>query len=151
MSSFANHSGAGKPQRAERSAWIATGLGTGIVGLASALVIIAAPAVVGIFNPDPEVVAMGSGGLRILGLGFVFFTFGSVIRRCLSGAGSTLPPMVTSLASLWLVQLPLAMLLGQIPSLGVNGFWAATAISNVTTALANTFWFKLGRWKRKRI
>ena len=59
--------------------------------------------------------------------------------------------MVASLVSLWLVQLPLAMVLGQIPSLGVNGFWAATAISNVVTAVANTFWFKLGRWKRMQI
>jgi len=143
--------GAGQPERAARSAWAATGLGVGIMGLASGLLLLLAPATVRVFNSEPQIIAMGSTCIRILALGFVFLALGSIMGRSLSGAGSTLPPMVISLVSLWLVQLPLALVLRQIPSLNVNGIWAAIAISNVANGLANSVWFKLGRWKHKRI
>jgi len=143
--------GAGKPERAARSAWTASGLGMGIIGLASVALFFAAPFAVRIFNPEPEIVIMGSTCLRILTLGFVFLALGMTMGRSLSGAGSTLPPMVISLASLWLIQLPLALALRDNTTLGVRGIWAAIAISNVASGLANTFWFNLGRWKRKRI
>jgi putative MATE family efflux protein len=143
--------GAGQPDRAERSAWAATGLGVGVMGLASVVLFLAAPATVRIFNSDPEIVAMGSTGLRILVLGFVFLALGMTMGRSLSGAGSTLPPMVISLVSLWLIQLPLALVLRRVPGLSINGIWAAIVISNVTTGLASTFWFRLGRWKWKQI
>jgi len=143
--------GAGQPKRAESSAWAAAGLAMGLMSLASGLVLASAPALVRIFNPDPEIVATGSMCLRILALDFIFVALGSTMGRSLSGAGNTIPPMVISLASLWLIQLPLALTLRHIPSLGLNGVWTAIVISNVATGLTNSFWFKRGQWKRRRI
>jgi Na+-driven multidrug efflux pump len=59
--------------------------------------------------------------------------------------------MMISLAMTWLVLLPLAFLLPQFTNLGVYGVRWAMVISLVVGAAAYIVYFRLGRWKRKRV
>jgi len=71
--------------------------------------------------------------------------------QALSGAGDTVPTMVVGVLTVWAVTLPLAYFLPKVGDLGVNGVrWGMTS-GVIFSALIYTIYFRLGRWKRKRV
>ena len=52
---------------------------------------------------------------------------------------------------IWVVQLPLAFFLPRITTLGVYGLRWAIVASTLSAAIAYIAYFKLGRWKAKRV
>jgi putative MATE family efflux protein len=143
--------GARQPERAERSGWLATGFAEGFLGVCSLAILLWAEGITSIFNSEPSLVAIASTFLRIAAAGYLVLGFTIVLQNCVSGAGDTLPAMVFGLAIVWLVQLPLAFLLPQVTNLGVYGVrWAITAGVVVGSAAFVTY-FRMGRWKRKKV
>jgi Na+-driven multidrug efflux pump len=69
----------------------------------------------------------------------------------MEGAGDTFPIMLATLLSMWLIQAPLGYFLTQVTGIGVYGVqWAITgALLGRGTFFA--IYFRLGRWKRKKI
>jgi len=143
--------GAGHPGRAERGSWQAAGLSTVLMVICSMVVLAWAEEIVHIFSTEPDVVEMTSLFLRIAAAGYVVLGVGAVLGQSLSGAGDTVPPMVIGLVAGWLVTLPLAYLLPEITDMGVLGIRWALVIGMVITAIATLSYFRLGRWKRKRV
>jgi Na+-driven multidrug efflux pump len=143
--------GAREPRRAEHSIWQATGLATFLMVICSVAVLLWAENIIRIFNTDPELVVMSSTFLRIAAAGYVVMGTGQVLMQSISGAGDTVPPMVFGLVTSWLVTLPLAYLLPKYTDLEVLGVrWALVAGMVVQVVFAITY-FRLGRWKRKRV
>jgi hypothetical protein len=77
--------------------------------------------------------------------------FESIIQQSIAVAGDTVPPMLISLVTLWLVQLPLAYFLPRITNLDVLGVRWAMVMSTVVGAVAYAVYFQTGRWKHKRV
>ena len=63
----------------------------------------------------------------------------------------TPPPMLTTLVTMWGVQLPLAYFLPKITNLGVYGVRWGIVIAIILRAAIYTVYFKMGRWKRIRV
>jgi len=143
--------GAQQPERAEKSAWLAVGFSECIMFLFSMVILFWPGIVISIFSPEPEVLEITSIFLRIAVVGYLVMSIDMVLSQCLSGAGDTLPPMIITLACTWLVTLPLAYFMSQIPSLGVYGLRWAMVIGIVARVVTYVIYFRLGRWKRKRI
>ena len=143
--------GALKPRRAFKIAWIATGMDMIVMGLAGIIFFIFAPWLISIFNSQAEVIQMGTVFLRITSLFYIFMAMGIILSRSLNGAGDTVSPMFISLVCLWGVQVPLALFLTKLPSLGLTGVWWAIVISNLLQGTITAVWFSLGRWKNKRV
>ena len=59
--------------------------------------------------------------------------------------------MLFSIASLWVIRVPLAKVLSSIPSLGANGIWIAIVTSSVLSMLMSRIYYATGRWKEKCI
>jgi len=74
-----------------------------------------------------------------------------IVQQSISGADDTIPPLVVSLVTLWAVQLPLAYLLSTYTELDAIGVRWAMVGATVVGSLAYAVYFKLGRWKRKRV
>ena len=110
-----------------------------------------AESVIRIFNSEPALVQLASIFLRIAVTGFLAIGFDSILQQAIAGAGDTIPPMLISLVTIWLVQLPLAFLLPQITELGVRGIRWAMVASLVAGAVSYIAYFRLGRWKRKKV
>lgn len=141
--------GAGKPERAERSAWLSLGyLGAG-VALMSAVFLACPRAVIGLFNTEPAVLDMGARYLRFFVPALVALSFAIVFARTLEGAGDTLPTMVITAVCLIAVGIPLAWWFSRL--WGTDGIWAAVMVADILQGLGTTFVFRLGRWKRKRV
>jgi putative MATE family efflux protein len=143
--------GAGKPERAEKSAWLAVGIVEIWAVIATIVLLFEAENVVRIFNSEPAMVEMASTFLRIAVVGYIVLGFQAGTMNALSGAGDTVPPMITSVLTVWLVTLPLAYFLPKYTDLGVYGIRWGMVGGMVVPAVALSIYFKMGRWKRKRL
>jgi len=143
--------GARQPGRAERTGWLATGIVEAIMLVASAAILLWAEEVIHIFTNDPDLVEIASVFLRIATAGFIVAGLVTVLQQSISGAGDTMPPMIIGLLTVWAVQLPLAYFLPQATTLGVYGVRWAIVAGMVMGAVAYVIYFRVGRWKRKRV
>ena len=73
------------------------------------------------------------------------------MQHCITGAGDTVPTMVASVMMIWVIQLPLAYLLPEFTDLGVYGVRWALVAGVLAGAVLYITYFKLGRWKVKKI
>jgi putative MATE family efflux protein len=141
--------GAKQPERAEKSVWRAAFFNMVFLGTVSLIFLLFAPRLVGIFSHDPVVIGFGSNCLRIISLCYVLYAYGMVIVQAFNGAGDTRTPTLINLVCFWIVQLPLAFLLGRRLQLGPNGVYFAILITEVLLALIAIYVFRLGRWTKK--
>jgi putative MATE family efflux protein len=141
--------GAGKPDRAEKSAWLSVGYFGVLVAVMSVAFLAVPRLIIGIFNTDPEVLDMGSRYLRFFVPALVALDFASVFARAIEGAGDTLPTMVITGVCLVVVGIPLAWWFSRL--WGVDGLWAAFMLADVLQGVGTTIVFRAGRWKSKRL
>lgn len=144
--------GAGQPRRAAISAWIIAGANITIMAsIVAGYVIMARPLVTMLVEGGPLVVEEGIQVLYVLAPAYVFSALGVVMGRSLDGAGDTWPAMWVNLATLWLVQLPMAYLLTLHFDLGSTGIWLGIGCANALNALTLGFWFLRGGWQKKKV
>jgi putative MATE family efflux protein len=143
--------GAGKPQRAEQSAWHASQYAAAFLGLVGLAFLFAAPQVVRIFTQDEGVIRVASNTLRIFSAGNVFYAFGMVLTQAFNGAGDTQTPTKLNLVWYWAFQIPLAYVLSNFTGLQENGVFAAVPLAETGLALTSIWMFRRGRWKETKV
>ncbi len=143
--------GARQPGRAEKGAWIAIGLVEIFTAVVATTILVLAPLIVGIFNPEPDLVGLASGFLRIAAAGYFMVGVFFVLQNCLNGAGDTLPPTIITLAVTWAIQIPAAFLLSEYSSVGAYSVRWGIMAGWVVAAAVYLLYFRLGKWKRKRV
>lgn len=141
--------GAGRPERAVRTAWIGVAVAFSAMTGAGLLLFAIAPAVIATFVPDaPEVLEIGTAFLRIIALFFGFIGVQQVLTGALRGAGATSAALVLTVVQLWVFLFPLAWLLSRRADLGPQGIWWAYPAANVLGATLAVGWFRSGSWQR---
>jgi putative MATE family efflux protein len=143
--------GAGEPERAEKSAWLASGILEVLMLAVSGAVLVWAEEIMGIFTTELALIELGGDFLRISSAGFAVMAFTSVLQSCISGAGDTVPNMIISIAIIWAVMLPVAYILPRTTDLGVLGIRWAVTIATIVGSIAYVVYFRLGRWKLKKV
>lgn len=141
--------GAEKPERAEKSVWLASFINAAFLGSVSILFLLFSNSIVRIFTDEPNVAAYGTSALHIVAYGFVFYAFGMVLESAFNGAGDTWTPTFLNLFIFWLFEIPLAYVLSYKFGFGPDGvFWAIT-IAFSLLAIVAALLFKRGKWKLK--
>ncbi len=143
--------GAGKPDRAEKSVWLAGLYNMVFLGLVAVIFIAFARPIVQVFTQDPMVVPLASATLRIVSYGYVSYAWGMVVVQAFNGAGDTVTPTILNLFCFWAWQIPLAWFLAFKLGIGPNGIFAAIAISNSTFAVVGIVAFRRGKWKEQKV
>jgi putative MATE family efflux protein len=143
--------GAGKPDRAERSAWIAGFYNMLFLGAVGVVFVLFAGELVGFFTDDPAVVPWGTACLRFVSFGFLFYAYGMVLTQAFNGAGDTWTPTWLNLFCFWLWEIPLAYVLAKVAGFGPRGVFAAITIAFSTLAVASAALFRRGKWKLKKV
>jgi putative MATE family efflux protein len=141
--------GAGRPRRAEQAAWLAVGIEAAIMVVASLVLIFKASLFLGIFLTDGEAIRVGSEYFYVEAPFYVFSALSIILSRALGGAGASVAPFLINAFALWGVQVPLAHFFAS--RYGTIGIWAAMATTQVIHAVLVTAWFKMGRWKHKKV
>jgi putative MATE family efflux protein len=143
--------GAGRPDRAEQSAWTAARYNMMFLGSVGVVFLLAARHIARLFTQDPMVLPYAISCLRIVSLGFVFYACGMVLTQAFNGAGDTWTPTIINLFVFWLWEIPLAWFLSSRAEMGARGVFVALAVAYSTLALVSVIIFRRGRWKTKRV
>jgi len=140
--------GAGRPDRAERGAWLAVGYCL-VVALAWFTLQILAPGwLAGIFSSDPAVIREASSYLRVAAISQLAVTTEMVLDGALGGAGDTVPPMLAS-TTLSVARIPLAA--WAAARWGTVGIWWVISLTAVGRAVALGVLWRSRRWLRKSV
>jgi putative MATE family efflux protein len=143
--------GAKRPDRAEKSAWLGVAVVEVFVIVVSAAMLIWTGPVIRIFNTEPALDAAATQFIHIAIVGWLFMGFMFVLMNCLQSAGDTVPTMIITVATTWLVTILLAYLLSKHTGAGIIGIRWAMSASVFVTAAANVIYFRAGRWKTRRV
>jgi putative MATE family efflux protein len=143
--------GAGKPDRAERSVWLAGLYNMCVLGFVGLLFVVFAPQIIHLFTSDGAVAPYGIDCLRIIACGFLFYAYGMVLTQSFNGAGDTWTPTIINLFVFWLWELPLAYLLAVTFKFGPRGVFLAVTIAFSSLAIVSAIFFRRGKWKTKLV
>ncbi len=143
--------GAQKPDRAEASVWRSAFFTMLFLLAVSVFYFLFARGMISFFHSDPDVVKYGTASLKIICLGYVFFAYGMVIGQSFNGAGDTKTPTWMNFICFWLLQIPLAYVMGITWGIGPNGVFWAVAISETVLAFLCIYLFRKGKWKSVEI
>ena len=143
--------GAGKPDRAEKSGWLAVGYYIIIMLIMGIIFYIFAPQLISIFNKEEGVINIGVEYLRIITPFYIFLAMAIVLNRAITGAGDTVAALSITAICLLGIQFGLIMYLPKLANLGTKALWMAIVIAMTSQGLMAAGWFKLGRWKHRKI
>ncbi len=143
--------GAGKPDRAEKSVWIAGFYNMIFLGAVGVLFVTLARPLIGLFTSDPAVVPIGVACLRTVAYGFLFYAYGMVMVQAFNGAGDTFTPTLINFFCFWVFEIPLAYLLAKGRGWGPRGVFWAIALAFSLVAVVGSLAFRSGRWKQKKV
>jgi MATE family, multidrug efflux pump len=115
---FAAH----KAARVRETFTAALRMAVGVMLAFAVLCHIAPGAMIGFFNRDPEVVAVGDEYLRILSWNFVPAAVVFVASSMFQAIGNTIPPLVSSIVRLLIVVIP-ASALARLPGFQLRWIW----------------------------
>ncbi len=118
--------GAGRHDLTRRLGWLTTLMGTAVMAVSGALMFIAAPWMIGILSPDPDIVSLGAHVLRIEAFAEALYGASIVASGVFRGAGDTLVPSCLNFLSMWAVRIPLSALLA--PRFGLHGVWVGMCV-----------------------
>ncbi len=104
-----------------------------------------------VFISDEAVVREGSDFIMFFLFGVPFYGVFSAVNACFMGSGHNVPSMVTELARLWGLRIPLAYVCGFVLGWNAPGVWFGMGLSNVLGAVLALGLFKTGIWKKKVI
>lgn len=143
--------GAAKPERAEKSVWLAGFSNMLFLGFITILFVLFASPLIRFFTNDEAVIAIGINCLFYVSCGYIFYAFGMVMVQAFNGAGDTVTPTIINLFCYWLFQIPLAYFLATHTSYGAKGVFLAIPIAESLLAIIGILTFRKGRWKLKQI
>lgn len=119
----------------------------GITGVVSLVAVSVPHLLLRLFTRDAAVIAEGILYLRTVGFAYIanalMFTLAGIMR----GAGDTVPPMLISIVTLWIVRIPLAMFFSRM--MGSRGIWLGMAVSPVIGTGLNYAYYLSGRWRSR--
>ena len=143
--------GAGEPERAEKTVWRAGTINMTYRVLVALFWQIAAEYVVKFFTTEPEVARYAVQYIHVVSMAYLLLGFTMVISRALNAAGNILQVTLLYLVMFYVIQLPLAYLLGVRFQWELRGIFTAIVSSEIVLAVLFLMIFKNGKWKTIKI
>lgn len=143
--------GAGRPDLARRSAWIAFRMAALWMCTMGIGLIVFGNQIMRLFTTDPVIISVGTVALRVIAFSQPFQALGQVMAGSLRGAGDTRFPMFATGLSVWLIRLPFGVLFGPILGLGLGGVYISNVMDALARAVANYLRFRAGKWQKLRV
>jgi len=133
--------GAGRPDLAQRSAWIAIGMGASVMGLSALCFVAFRERLVGLYTPDVEVVALAAVTLPIAAAFQVFDGAQAVGCGVLRGMSRPRAAAAFNLLGYWLIGLPLGWWIG-IRQGWLGGLWWGLVLGLAVVAGCLVVWIR---------
>lgn len=143
--------GAGDPDRAEKTVWRAGTINMTYLVVVALFWQIAAEYVVKFFTTETEVARYAVQYIHVVSMAYLLLGFTMVISRALNAAGNIMQVTMLYIIMFYVIQLPLAYLLGVRFQWELTGIFTAIVSSEVVLAVLFLMIFKNGKWKTIKI
>ena len=120
----------------------------GVAAVFSLAIILFPSEIFGLFDKNPEVLAIGDGYVYIAVLLFIAGALRAVANALLNGSGDYKMNFVTAILDGIVMRIGLALLFGLVLDMQHYGFWLGDAIAGFTPFLIGAAFYISGRWKR---
>jgi len=130
------------PRGAHRAAWIAVGMGAGVMSISAGAFVLLRHFLPALYTSAPEVVALAA---SVLPIAAVFQVFdGTQVAGCgvLRGMGRTRPAAWFNFVGYWVLGLPFAAWLGLSMGWGLAGIWWGLALGLAAVAISIVVWLR---------
>jgi len=134
--------GRGQHAHAQRAAWVALGLGAGVMSLAAVAFATLRHWLPTLYTSEPRVIALCAAILPIAAAFQVFDGIQVVGAGILRGMGRTLPAAWFNLLAYWMLALPLAWWLAFERGLRLQGIWWGLALGLAIVAVLLLVWIR---------
>ncbi len=143
--------GAKEPARAEASVITGMKLYTGFTFACFMICFFFSGLVMRVFNTDPGVIDYGVKYLRTISPFYLLMGVSFITGAAFNGAGETKTPLAINAIAFILIQVPVALVLTRIPSIGARGIFIATASVFAFQGITGWLMYRRGKWKEKKI
>lgn len=143
--------GAGNPDRAEKTVWRAGGINMTYLIAVAIFWQFAAGYVVTFFTKEAEVARYAVQYIHVVSMAYLLLGFTMVISRALNAAGNIMQVTLLYMIMFYVIQLPLAYLLGVRLQWELKGIFTAIVSSEIVLAVLFLMIFKNGKWKTIKI
>ncbi|MCA9648346.1 MAG: MATE family efflux transporter [Myxococcales bacterium] len=134
------------PADAKAWGWDVVRIAAGVMTVLGLPMLLVPDAILGVFLHDAHTVELARGPLRLVGATIGIDAVGMVLMNALIGAGAARSSMVVSVATQWLLFLPVAYLLGPVLGAGLLAIWIAQVSYRGLTAVIFAHLWRQGRW-----
>ncbi len=141
--------GAGKMERVNQGVKSSLILISTVVVVLSGIMWLIGPSILHAFTDNSIVLEIGSVGIRILSLSYIFMAVEQSIAGTLRGAGSTVPPMISSIISN-IIRIPAAYFIAVVPG-NQNGIFISMLITSAVGASIMFTYYLKGNWRSRAI
>ena len=114
--------------------------------LSGGLLFAVAPAMMGLFSKDLQVIALGALVLRMVAVSEPFYGVSIIIEGMMQGMGKTVMPFVCNIIGMWGVRIVGTFLCTQLMDYGLVSAWACMIGHNLLLFALFVFWYVSGRW-----
>lgn len=145
--------GAGDVEDAKRWGWDVARVGFVVVGAIGIPLFLFGRPILGVFidASEPAPIDLALWPLRIMAVTIGLDGIGMVLMQAHLGAGASRTVMVVSLATQWLVFMPIAYLVGPVLGWGLMGIWVAyIAYRMLQTTTFSVLWHR-GKWQSIKV
>ena len=143
--------GAGEPERAEKTVWRAGTINMTYLVIVAFFWQIAAEYVVKFFTTEPEVARYAVQYIHVVSMAYLLLGFTMVISRALNAAGNIMQVTLLYIVMFYVIQLPMAYLLGVKLHWELTGIFTAIVSSEIVLAVLFLMIFRNGKWKTIKI
>jgi Na+-driven multidrug efflux pump len=142
---FSQNLGAGNLTRSRQGTATTIKIGVAVTVCIAALMLIFSDFFFGMFNKDPEVIALGRSIARVTIPLYFFYVFLEVFSAAIRGAGKALVPMIITLVNMCLIRIIILLVIMHI-SPTVTGVALIYPLTWALTAISLFVYYKKGNW-----
>jgi putative MATE family efflux protein len=143
--------GAEKPERAGHSATLSAITIFIFLSLLAGVEILLAEYIMAFFSKDPAVIMKGKTILTIMSLLQPFVGAQIVLSSTFKGAGNTVPPLLITIITYWVIEIPFVLYLIKLLNLDYLFIFWSIVFAQAVGFTSIYIWFRRGKWKLKKV
>ena len=143
--------GAKDPEGANARGWTTLVLSVGILSILGLPFFFLADVFMSVFTDEAAVIAVGIPYLYAIAVAEPFMCSAIATQGTLRAAGDTISPLIYTIVSQWLVQLPVAYMLAFTFGWDTDGIWFALVIFSAMQGFLTVRKFAQGEWRHRKL
>lgn len=143
----AQNLGANKPERVKKGYLCTFKISSIVCTIITIIVISCSKFLIQLFVSDNSVIEIGVNYLTTVSLFYLVYSAMVITNGVLLGIGNSFIPMLSTVISFWLVQIPIAVFSTHI--IGVSGIWIAIPFGWLVGFAVRFLYYFYGNWRKK--